>query len=120
MDEKIVDERREAGADDKMIDEKKIVDDKKDVGKSDSSSALEAGMLETRSADDVDPAVEQAIFRKLDYRIVPTVMWCYLMNMMDRGMAPFHPFSALRCANHSVPQSTSVTLVSLAWRMSSA
>lgn len=78
------------------------IDEKKDAGRSDSSSALEAGTLETRGADDVDPAVEQAIFRKLDYRIVPTVMWCYLMNMMDRGTAPalsvpFCPIFCLRC-----------------------
>lgn len=33
----------------------------------------------------VDRARERAILRKLDYRIVPMVMWCYLMNMMDRG-----------------------------------
>ena len=61
-----------------------IVDEKKDVSKavSESSSALEAG---THEGPVVDPAVEQSIFRKLDYRIVPTVMWCYLMNMMDRG-----------------------------------
>lgn len=33
----------------------------------------------------VDKATERAILRKLDYRIVPMVMWVYLMNMMDRG-----------------------------------
>lgn len=33
----------------------------------------------------VDRATERAVLRKLDYRIVPTVMWVYLMNMMDRG-----------------------------------
>ncbi|ROT39004.1 high-affinity nicotinic acid transporter [Sodiomyces alkalinus F11] len=35
-------------------------------------------------AEAVDLAIERAILRKLDYRIVPMVMWCYLMNMMDR------------------------------------
>lgn len=29
---------------------------------------------------------EKSILRKLDKRIVPMVMWTYLMNMMDRGM----------------------------------
>lgn len=33
----------------------------------------------------VDKATERAVLRKLDYRIVPTIMWVYLMNMMDRG-----------------------------------
>lgn len=32
----------------------------------------------------VDKLTERAILRKLDYRIVPMVMWVYLMNMMDR------------------------------------
>ncbi|SPO06974.1 related to putative tartrate transporter [Cephalotrichum gorgonifer] len=48
----------------------------------DSSSALEAA-----AGDDgviVDEKTEAAVFRKLDIRIVPMVMWCYLMNMMDR------------------------------------
>ncbi|TQN65895.1 putative transporter, partial [Colletotrichum shisoi] len=35
----------------------------------------------------VDKATERAVLRKLDYRIVPMVMWVYLMNMMDRGNA---------------------------------
>lgn len=34
----------------------------------------------------VDKQTERAILRKLDYRIIPMVMWVYLMNMMDRGM----------------------------------
>lgn len=61
-----------------------MADEKKGAGltPTDSSSALESG---THEVPLVDPAEEQAIFRKLDYRIVPTVMWCYLMNMMDRG-----------------------------------
>lgn len=33
----------------------------------------------------VDKATERGVLRKLDYRIVPMVMWVYLMNMMDRG-----------------------------------
>ncbi|KAF5027823.1 hypothetical protein F66182_50 [Fusarium sp. NRRL 66182] len=32
----------------------------------------------------VDKATERAVLRKLDYRIIPMVMWVYLMNMMDR------------------------------------
>lgn len=32
----------------------------------------------------VDKATERGVLRKLDYRIVPMVMWVYLMNMMDR------------------------------------
>lgn len=71
------------------------MDEKKDVSRSpeyDSASVLESGSHEEGAP--VDPAVEQAIFRKLDYRIVPTVMWCYLMNMMDRGaQAPDTSFS---------------------------
>ena len=33
----------------------------------------------------VDKHIERGVLRKLDYRIVPMVMWVYLMNMMDRG-----------------------------------
>lgn len=32
----------------------------------------------------IDKAREKEVIRKLDMRIIPTVMWCYLMNMMDR------------------------------------
>ena len=39
----------------------------------------------------VDKATERAVLRKLDYRIVPTVMWVYLMNMMDRGKSRNNP-----------------------------
>lgn len=63
-----------------------VIDEKRDAPKSpdyDSGSVLEAGSHEEGAL--VDPVTEQAIFRKLDYRIIPTVMWCYLMNMMDRG-----------------------------------
>jgi hypothetical protein len=34
---------------------------------------------------EVDRATERRIIRKIDKRIVPMVMWVYLMNMMDRG-----------------------------------
>jgi hypothetical protein len=34
----------------------------------------------------VDAETEKKVLRKLDIRIIPTVMWIYLMNMMDRGM----------------------------------
>lgn len=33
----------------------------------------------------VSPDVEKRLLRKLDMRIVPMVMWIYLMNFMDRG-----------------------------------
>ncbi|KAH6695116.1 major facilitator superfamily domain-containing protein [Plectosphaerella plurivora] len=32
----------------------------------------------------VDKETERRLLRKLDIRIIPTVMWIYLMNMMDR------------------------------------
>ncbi|KAM0330779.1 hypothetical protein ACHAQA_003733 [Verticillium albo-atrum] len=32
----------------------------------------------------VDKDIERQLLRKLDLRIIPTVMWIYLMNMMDR------------------------------------
>lgn len=34
----------------------------------------------------VDRDTERAVIRKLDWRIIPMIMWVYLMNMMDRGM----------------------------------
>ena len=34
----------------------------------------------------VDLETEKKILRKLDIRIIPMVMWIYLMNFMDRGM----------------------------------
>jgi hypothetical protein len=33
----------------------------------------------------VDKMTERKLMRKLDLRIVPMVMWIYLMNFMDRG-----------------------------------
>lgn len=33
----------------------------------------------------VSAEVERRLLRKLDIRIVPMVMWIYLMNFMDRG-----------------------------------
>ena len=33
----------------------------------------------------LDKQTERRLLRKLDIRIVPTLMWIYLMNMMDRG-----------------------------------
>lgn len=54
------------------------------------SSKVEADQLENGrgppAVEPVDPEVEKRIMRKLDKRIVPMVMWVYLMNMMDRGM----------------------------------
>lgn len=44
--------------------------------------------VETESAEVlpmVDKATEKKIIRKLDWHIVPMVMWIYLMNFMDRG-----------------------------------
>lgn len=32
----------------------------------------------------VDPATEKALMRKLDIRLIPMVMWMYLMSFMDR------------------------------------
>ncbi|KAM5344172.1 hypothetical protein ACJ41O_012709 [Fusarium nematophilum] len=52
---------------------------------SDSKGKVEG--LETAPGENVefvDKATERAVLRKLDYRIVPMVMWVYLMNMMDR------------------------------------
>lgn len=55
-----------------------VGDEKHDL---DSSS----GNLEAAPLEEVDKMRERQILRKLDFRIVPMVMWCYLMNMMDRG-----------------------------------
>ncbi|KAL0938280.1 major facilitator superfamily transporter [Colletotrichum truncatum] len=54
------------------------------------NSDASSGQVETveqafnTDSDIVDKATERAVLRKLDYRIVPMVMWVYLMNMMDR------------------------------------
>lgn len=40
---------------------------------------------EGNSANVLDKETERKLLRKLDIRIVPTLMWIYLMNMMDRG-----------------------------------
>ena len=34
----------------------------------------------------LDPETKKRLIRKLDIRIVPMVMWMYLMSFMDRGM----------------------------------
>ncbi|MBE3044393.1 hypothetical protein IMZ48_17865 [Candidatus Bathyarchaeota archaeon] len=78
------------------------VDEKKDASKGSDLESSSAGEAVFRDVAEVDPAIEAAIFRKLDYRIVPMVMWCYLMNMMDRGMreplTACHPCVPLRGA----------------------
>lgn len=53
----------------------------------DSSSGKEERLEDAQNNEEfVDITTERAILRKLDYRIIPMVMWVYLMNMMDRGM----------------------------------
>lgn len=52
----------------------------------DASSGNVEAQIPGADAMAVDKMTERAILRKLDYRIVPMVMWVYLMNMMDRGM----------------------------------
>lgn len=47
--------------------------------------AMEKAVAPSATLMVVDKATERAVLRKLDYRIVPMVMWVYLMNMMDRG-----------------------------------
>lgn len=51
----------------------------------DSSSGKVESRLEDQPVEEVDKMTERRVLRKLDKRIVPMVMWCYLMNMMDRG-----------------------------------
>ncbi|KAF4975740.1 hypothetical protein FZEAL_7517 [Fusarium zealandicum] len=55
--------------------------------KTSDSSDCKAEGLETALGEEtefVDKATERAILKKLDFRIIPMVMWVYLMNMMDR------------------------------------
>lgn len=61
---------------------------------SDSESCKVEGLEEApgNDAEFVDKATERAVVRKLDYRIIPMVMWVYLMNMMDRGAFFFSCF----------------------------
>lgn len=41
---------------------------------------LETAIAPSATLMVVDKATERAVLRKLDYRIVPTVMWVYLMK----------------------------------------
>ncbi|CAG9948031.1 unnamed protein product [Clonostachys rosea f. rosea IK726] len=51
----------------------------------DSSSLKTERLEQAPGADDyLDPAAERSVLRKMDRRIIPMVMWVYLMNMMDR------------------------------------
>lgn len=93
-------------------------------GKDEDSSSGNVDAIEKAGAPSatlmvVDKATERAVLRKLDYRIVPMVMWVYLMNMMDRGKLlfswfakPLGPAVLTTCAI----QSTSATLACSAWR----
>lgn len=36
------------------------------------------------TSEAVDNMTERKLMRKLDYRIIPMIMWMYLMNFMDR------------------------------------
>jgi hypothetical protein len=64
----------------------------------------------------VDKAVEKAVLRKLDYRIVPMIMWVYLMNMMDRGEHHFSDVAAKTTTDQGDAQSILVTPASSTWR----
>lgn len=57
------------------------------------SSSGNADALENGPLEEVDKIRERQILRKLDFRIVPMVMWCYLMNMMDRGKTSISQFT---------------------------
>ena len=54
------------------------------------SSSIQVERLEDQAVGTntkfVDRETERAVTRKLDWRIIPMIMWVYLMNMMDRGM----------------------------------
>lgn len=41
--------------------------------------------LESNNVPVVDAETEKKLLRKLDIRIIPFIMWMYLMNFMDRG-----------------------------------
>ena len=48
------------------------------------------GELETASTVQVvDKMTERKLMSKLDRRIIPMIMWLYLMNFMDRGKKVF-------------------------------
>lgn len=53
---------------------------------SESGSVRVEGIEEARdtNVEFVDRATERAVTRKLDWRIIPTISWIYLMNMTDR------------------------------------
>lgn len=73
-------------------------DDKKDSSRSDSDGmSPDVERLEQVPPGygevPVDKEREKHITKKLDKRIVPMVMWVYLMNMMDRGGTCLPPLS---------------------------
>ena len=50
------------------------------------SVPIHDGELEAAGTSEVvDEMTERKLMRKLDIRIIPMVMWIYLMNFMDRG-----------------------------------
>lgn len=72
-----------ADVDDKKVPRDGISTPQKET---DSSSLKTERLEQAPGADDyLDPASERSVLRKMDRRIIPMVMWVYLMNMMDRG-----------------------------------
>lgn len=63
-----------------------------------------------------DAEMERRAIRKLDWHIIPMVMWIYLMNFMDRGRYPDH--QALHPTDFE--QLALETLVYMVWKKSSA
>jgi hypothetical protein len=62
-------------------------DDEKDVkDESDSESPARIEDARLTPVPTVDLATEKALMRKLDKRLIPMIMWMYLMSFMDRGM----------------------------------
>jgi hypothetical protein len=63
-------------------------EDEKDVKESDSDNESPARIEDVRltPVPTVNLATEKALMRKLDKRLIPMIMWMYLMSFMDRGM----------------------------------
>lgn len=51
----------------------------------DADPSPDAEVENAGTSDLVDEITERKLMRKLDLRIIPMVMWIYLMNFMDRG-----------------------------------
>lgn len=46
---------------------------------------IEPRVVEASTGDNIDPALEKKLLRKLDWRVIPALWFLFLVSFMDRS-----------------------------------